>query len=185
MIGEMRTLVPGQRAHNIRWDEFPEKPVPGRVVEPHLRHAEGLRRRDVVVPVAADVHPVAALDAGHPLERAEEPRLGLVAAHPLRRDEQVERRREGCVDDGFYAMATPDIGEALEVNDAVIRVGRRFADERARGRADGLLDRLVIARRNHGDFDTVAVQDLGEKLPGAAVGVVCHDNMRSVRQHRE
>jgi hypothetical protein len=42
MIGEMRTLAPGQRAHNIRWDEFPEKAVPGRVVEPRLRavHAE-------------------------------------------------------------------------------------------------------------------------------------------------
>ena len=26
-IGEMRTLGPGQRVHNIRWDEFPEKPV--------------------------------------------------------------------------------------------------------------------------------------------------------------
>jgi hypothetical protein len=37
MIGEMRTLGPGQRVHNIRWDEFPEKPVPGRLVEPRLR----------------------------------------------------------------------------------------------------------------------------------------------------
>jgi hypothetical protein len=39
MIAEMRALRPGQRAHNIRWDEFPEKPVPGRVIEPRLRAA--------------------------------------------------------------------------------------------------------------------------------------------------
>ena len=36
-IGELTTLGPGQRAHNIRWDEFPELPVPGRLVEPRLK----------------------------------------------------------------------------------------------------------------------------------------------------
>jgi len=36
-VGELRTLGIGQRAHNIRWDEFPEKAVPGRIVEPALR----------------------------------------------------------------------------------------------------------------------------------------------------
>lgn len=35
-IGELRTLGPGQQAHNIRWDEFPERAVPGRIVEPSL-----------------------------------------------------------------------------------------------------------------------------------------------------
>lgn len=39
LIGELRTLGPGQRAHNIRWDEFPEKPVPGRIVPPRVRSA--------------------------------------------------------------------------------------------------------------------------------------------------
>lgn len=38
-VGELRTLGPGQRVHNIRWDEFPEKPVPGRIVEPRIRAA--------------------------------------------------------------------------------------------------------------------------------------------------
>ena len=32
IVAELRALGPGQRAHNIRWDEFPEKPVPGRIV---------------------------------------------------------------------------------------------------------------------------------------------------------
>jgi hypothetical protein len=35
-IGELRTFGAGQRAHNIRWDEFPEKPVSGRIVEPSI-----------------------------------------------------------------------------------------------------------------------------------------------------
>jgi hypothetical protein len=47
MIGEMRTLGPGQRVHNIRWDEFPEKPVPGRVVQPRLRAA----REEIEIPM--------------------------------------------------------------------------------------------------------------------------------------
>ncbi len=47
LIGELRTLEPGQRAHNIRWDEFPEKPVPGRIVDPKLRAA----RREIELPM--------------------------------------------------------------------------------------------------------------------------------------
>jgi hypothetical protein len=47
MIAEMRTLRPGQRAHNICWDEFPERPVPGRRVEPRLRAA----RREIDLPI--------------------------------------------------------------------------------------------------------------------------------------
>ena len=38
-IGELQTVGVGQRAHNIRWDEFPEKAVFGKVVEPRLRVA--------------------------------------------------------------------------------------------------------------------------------------------------
>ncbi len=49
MIGEMRTLGPGQRAHNIRWDEFPEKPVPGRLVGPRLRAV----RDEIEIPLRA------------------------------------------------------------------------------------------------------------------------------------
>ncbi|MBI2914082.1 MAG: neutral/alkaline non-lysosomal ceramidase N-terminal domain-containing protein [Chloroflexi bacterium] len=47
LIGELRTLGPGQRAHNIRWDEFPEKPVPGRAVEPRF----GAVRREIDLPL--------------------------------------------------------------------------------------------------------------------------------------
>lgn len=44
-IGELRTIGVGQRAHNIRWDEFPEKPVPGRLIDPRIRAA--LRELDI------------------------------------------------------------------------------------------------------------------------------------------
>jgi Neutral/alkaline non-lysosomal ceramidase, N-terminal len=47
IVAELRALGPGQRAHNIRWDEFTEKPVPGRIVQPHLRAT----RREIDIPV--------------------------------------------------------------------------------------------------------------------------------------
>jgi hypothetical protein len=47
LIGELQALGPGQRAHNIRWDEFTEKAVPGRMVEPRLRAG----RREMELPL--------------------------------------------------------------------------------------------------------------------------------------
>jgi neutral ceramidase len=46
-VGELHTLGPGQRVHNIRWDEFPQRPVPGRIVEARIRAA----RRDIEIPL--------------------------------------------------------------------------------------------------------------------------------------
>jgi hypothetical protein len=46
LVNELLSLG-SARAHNIRWDEFPEKPVAGRIVEPRLRAA----RREVEVPL--------------------------------------------------------------------------------------------------------------------------------------
>jgi len=47
VLGELRTLGPGQRAHNIRWDEFPEKPAPGRLVPPRF----GAALREIALPL--------------------------------------------------------------------------------------------------------------------------------------
>ncbi len=47
VIGEVRTLGTGQRAHNIRWDEFPEQPVTGRIAEPRLKAG----RREIELPL--------------------------------------------------------------------------------------------------------------------------------------
>jgi hypothetical protein len=44
LAAELRALGPGQRAHNIRWDEFPEKTPPGRIVTPGLRAASAAVR---------------------------------------------------------------------------------------------------------------------------------------------
>ena len=39
LVAELRALGPGQRAHNIRWDEFTEEPALGRIVEPRFSAA--------------------------------------------------------------------------------------------------------------------------------------------------
>ncbi len=41
LAAEMRALGPGQRSHNIRWDEFPEVSPLGRLVAPSLRAVRG------------------------------------------------------------------------------------------------------------------------------------------------
>src|SRR5262245_10514388 len=56
-------------------------------IEPHALHAMRVRRRNVVVPAARDMHPLAAADAGQSLKRTEVPRRGLVATHTLGRHE--------------------------------------------------------------------------------------------------
>lgn len=49
LIADLRAAGEGIRGHNIRWDEFPERAVIGRVVEPQLRIA----RREIALPVRA------------------------------------------------------------------------------------------------------------------------------------
>lgn len=47
VVAQLRALDGGLRAHNIRWDEFPEAPVSGRIIEPGLRFA----RRELDLPL--------------------------------------------------------------------------------------------------------------------------------------
>jgi hypothetical protein len=47
LIGELQAAATGQRAHNIRWDEFTEVALPGRVVRPRLRYS----RREIDLPL--------------------------------------------------------------------------------------------------------------------------------------
>jgi neutral ceramidase len=46
LIAEMRAIGPGQRSHNIRWDEFPEVVPLGRAIDPSLRCA----RTEIEIP---------------------------------------------------------------------------------------------------------------------------------------
>lgn len=47
LIADLRAASEGIRAHNIRWDEFPEREVNGRVVKPRLRIAQ----REIELPL--------------------------------------------------------------------------------------------------------------------------------------
>lgn len=47
LIADLRAAGEGIRAHNIRWDEFPERSMSGRIVEPRLRAV----RREVGIPL--------------------------------------------------------------------------------------------------------------------------------------
>ena len=95
----------------------------------------------------------------------------------------IKRCCEGGVDERFHAVSPADVREAFEVNDVVVRVGRRFADEHTRGGANRFFHRLIITRRRYRNLDAVAMQHLGEKLPGPAIRIVGYDDVRIVRKH--
>ena len=82
-------------------------------------------------------------------------------------------------------MAAPDLGEPLEVDDAVVRVRRRLAEDEARRPPDGLLHPLVVPGGHRRDLDPVPAQDLVEELPGSPVRVVGHDDVGALGEHRE
>ncbi|MEX0799639.1 MAG: neutral/alkaline non-lysosomal ceramidase N-terminal domain-containing protein [Dehalococcoidia bacterium] len=84
LVGELRTLGPGQRAHNIRWDEFIETPAPGRIVEPRF----GAARREVELPLREfapdETYASEASELGGRLEA--DARRGLAEGSDARRD---------------------------------------------------------------------------------------------------
>ncbi len=97
---------------------------------------------------------------------------------------QVVRRGEGGVDHGLHAVRAPDGREPLEVQDAVVGVGRRLAHEDARRRLDRVFQRLVVAGGDRRDLDAVPGQHGVEELTRATVAVVRHDDVGAARQQR-
>src|SRR5688572_22979428 len=93
----------------------------------------------------------------------------------------IKRRRKRRIDNRLDPMATTDFTEAFEIDNVVVRIGRRFAYHHARGRTDRSFNSLVVAGASHRDFDAITVQHLGEKLTSPAVRVVRDDDMRSMR----
>jgi hypothetical protein len=89
------------------------------------------------------------------------------------------------VDDRLDAVSAPDLGEALEVEDAIVRVGRRLAEQNARVRPDRLRHRFVVTGWHRRALDAVAVQRLVQELAGAPVRVVGDHDVRAARQHGE
>jgi neutral ceramidase len=62
LLADLRPAGDGLRAHNIRWDEFPEREVPGHLAEPRLRIA----RREIDLPLRefqSDEHYVSQIEA--------------------------------------------------------------------------------------------------------------------------
>jgi len=86
VVEELRALGPGQRAHNIRWDEFPEKPVPGRIVDPRLRTG----RREIEVPLRSFL---ADGDYAARIEELESKASGLPPRSDARRDVMAQLTR--------------------------------------------------------------------------------------------
>ena len=84
---------------------------------------------------------------------------------------------EGGIDERLHAMAPADLSEAFQVNDVVVRVGRRLTYQHSRGRANRLFHRFVVARRYDRYFHAVAMQHLGEELPRPAIRVVGYDDV--------
>jgi neutral ceramidase len=86
LVAELRATGANIRAHNIRWDEFPERAVTGRIVEPRLRFAG----REIDLPLRAfepDEHYAARIDT----VRAEAEKHPL--ASPPKREAVAELQR--------------------------------------------------------------------------------------------
>src|SRR5439155_11301198 len=89
---------------------------------------------------------------------------------PLERT-HVVRGGEGGVDDRLHTVPAAYRREPLEVEDAVVGVRRRLADQHAGGGPDRVLQRLVVAGLHGGDLDAVPVERLVEELARAPITV--------------
>ncbi len=92
--------------------------------------------------------------------------------------------RKSRVNESFHTVALADIRKALEIDDTIIRICRRFADKQSRYRANRFFDRLVVSRWHNRYFDTIPVQYLSKKLSRSPVRIVGHDDMRIMGEHR-
>jgi hypothetical protein len=96
LLADLRAAGDSLRAHNIRWDEFPERAVPGRLSEPRLRVA----RREIDLPLRefqSDEQYVSQIEAAQAeADRYPPPTPGPSEnATPLARPPQAERGAGG------------------------------------------------------------------------------------------
>ncbi len=71
----------------------------------------------------------------------------------------------------------PEIGEPLEIDDAQMRIRRRFADQQSRARRDGRFHRVVVAGRHLPRRDAEPRQMLGAELAAAVITLVEEDHL--------
>jgi hypothetical protein len=159
LAAEMRALGPGQRSHNVRWDEFPELAPLGRGVAPSLRAA----RREVAVPVrefeadeayAARLEDArAALGAAAPETAEHRAAAALISRYEAERWSAAWARRVPTpatselqalrLGEGFGVIALP--GEFFAETGAAIRQASGVADLIVAGYANDYLGYIAPA----------------------------------------
>lgn len=146
LVAEMRAVGPGQRSHNIRWDEFPAVAPLGRAIQPALRVAH----REIEIP------PRTFEEDGVYAERIDKARAAVEAAKPgsdARREHAAQvsryegerwaalwaRRSETPAKTQIQALR---LGEGLAV---VTLPGEFFAETGEAIRAAASVDDLLVA----------------------------------------
>ena len=97
----------------------------------------------------------------------------------------VVRGRERGVDDRLHPVPPADGREPLQVEDAIVRIGGRLADQDPGGGPDRVLEGVVVARGHGGHLDAVARERLVQELPRAPVAVVGDHHVGAAREHGE
>jgi hypothetical protein len=176
-IAQLRALGSGLRVHNIRWDEFPETPVPGRVVEPGLRFT----RREIDLPLRefeADEHYASLIDAAR-AEAESAPASSAVHRAAMARLSRYEgerwagtwARRSGETGTRRTEVQAIRLGEGLTV---VAWPGEFFVETAALVREEsGLEDLLVAGYAN--DYIGYVVPDAAFAEGGYESGVTFFD----------
>lgn len=148
VIADLRAAGGGLRGHNIRWDEFPETPVIGRIVAPHLR----VVRREIDLPLrefASDEKYTARIDAARAEAEANP------AASPARRTAMAQLSRyEGERWAAAWSRRDGEAGtrrtevQALSLGDGVALValpGEFFVETAAMIREEANVEHLLVA----------------------------------------
>jgi hypothetical protein len=148
LLADLRAAGTGLRAHNIRWDEFPEHTAPGRLAEPRLRIArraielplrefladEEYAARAEAAEAEADRHPAAS-----PTRREA---MAQLSRHSAERWAAAWSRRTG--DSGAYRTELQAM--SLGVGLAILALpGEFFAETGALIRKDAGVEQLLIA----------------------------------------
>ena len=148
LIADLRAAGDGLRAHNIRWDEFPEAVAPGRLAEPLLRIA----RREIDLPLRgflADEAYAARVEAA----QGEADRYPV--SSPARREAMAQLSRFSAERwSGAWSRRTGESGtyrtelQAISIAEGVAVLGlpgEFFAETGAQIRQDSGIEQLLIA----------------------------------------
>jgi len=148
LISDLRAAGEGIRAHNIRWDEFPQRAVNGRVVEPRLR----VVRREIELPLrgfeadeeyAARIEGARAEAEKHPAaSKARRAAMATLQRYEGERWAGVWARRSGEGRSRSVEVQAMSLGEGLGL---VALPGEFFAETGEMIREEARIEQLLIA----------------------------------------